>query len=398
MSHRSLNLRPFCLAACVIALLTITSHAQVDRRPNAAVGSDPARGVQRASCVLRLDYDPNRGNRTMESQTLNAMLTSTMLVDPAAEKALGLGPGAWPKVAQIELIPAGNSAVKLTVTLTAHPGFTVPPDGAQAFLDELTSRAQAAVDQMAQRQEQAYEERRAALEKLLTAARERLSAIQAQLRDARGTVTTFDGDPEIRMLSRNPATERQAIENTLAGARARLAVYEKEMANGGDGATTRPAGSPWLELIAARERVVEALRAQSGDRTTEVLEAEAELAEARALAAASTASAQPGFDRGDRWRNDLMTLRATVAENEARLALLDQRMGKTPNTSPGPAATTQARVLSPQDIDRLQREEQRARQEVEELTNQLEQLRRERRVGGGAMAPRLLILDGKPRP
>ncbi len=95
-------------------LISTAAVAQVERRrsPSGAVAAaGEVAGAQRASCVLQIDFDANRGNRGMDIQTLNALLTSTAIVDPAAEKALGLKPDDWPKVAQVELLPAGQVAV-----------------------------------------------------------------------------------------------------------------------------------------------------------------------------------------------------------------------------------------------------------------------------------------------
>lgn len=361
---------------CVL-LLAAPLAAQVGRdRGNMSIGGEGPAGVQRASCVLQLDFGAARSSRLVETKTLNAMLTSTAVVDPAARDALGLGPDSWPKVAQVELVPAGNYAVRLGVTVTHHPEIKVPENAAHAFLDQLSARARHAVDQVGIRQEQALAERRGELEKELAAARERLTAIQAKMREAQAASRTDTG----RSL-RVQGGDRQTLEANMVAQKARLRVIEAEL----EKTETAPATSPWMELIAAREKVVQALR-QRAERAPDdelvLLQAEASLAEARALAAADTSSGRR-FDPIDRWRTEVINLRAAIAEAEARLELM--------GASETPADTTQPAV----DLNQLRQEEMRANQEVSQITSQLEQLRRESLTN---TAPRLLILDGKVEP
>ena len=379
------------VTACLLTA-GATAWAQVDRgRGVAGAGAgqgaagDAARGVQRASCVLQLEFDPNRGMRT-DTQTLNALLTSTAVVDPAAQKALGLGPDAWPKVAQVELIPAGQAAVKLGVTITRNPDVKLPDNAAQSFLDELATRAKAAVDQVGQRQEQAAAERLATLEKEHAAAKKRLEAAQARL-NQRGDAT-FAAGPDSRAMIPNLTIEKQNLETQMAGQRARVKVIEQEIDRLTKTASARGAGSPWTELVAAREKVVQALRARREKGQVDDLDlfrAEADVAEARALAAAQPAQ-RTGFDPLDRWFGEVVTLRANLAESEVRLASVNQRLEKAAaSTHPG----------APQTPEDARQEEAAARQALYDLTSRLEQARRERQLAGGGA--RLLILDGKPR-
>jgi chromosome segregation ATPase len=194
----------------------------------------------------------------------------------------------------------------------------------------------------------------------------------------------------------------QQIEVNLAAQRARLKVIEEEIAKLTAGAAGKPQETSaqaemktaWDSLIAAREKAVAAARSNAGnlDGQVALANAEAELAEARIRAAqASVAARPPGFDAPDRWQGERITLRASIAEQEARLGALSERLAVLQKKSGSPAT----QPVTVYDIERLQRDEQRARQEVDELTNQLDQLRRERRAGGAGSAPKLLVLDGR---
>jgi predicted nucleic acid-binding Zn-ribbon protein len=356
------------------------------------VGDDAARGVQRASWVLQLEFDPNRGNRTMDTQTLNALLTTTAITDPAAKKALDLGPADWPKYAQIELLPAGGMAVKLSVIVTPPPEAKLPADGAQRFLAELTARARVAVEQATKRQEQSSAERRTALEKELATAQERLAKTSAQLREARATLVQDSGD-NLRNNARNLANEIQQLETNLIGQRARLRVVEDEAERlRAVSPATRPSGDIWRDYIAAHERLVQvaqAMRNAGADASTDmrIAQAQVDLAAARVRAATTPTDAAPAtYNPVERWQAERIQLKGSIAESEARLGALTERLSGKANP------TTRAAVVTQYDADQLAQEEARARNEVNELMQQLDQLRRERR-GGGAPT-RLIVLDG----
>jgi hypothetical protein len=288
--------------------------------------------------------------------------------------------------------------VKLSIIVTPVKDVKLPENAAQRLLDELTSRAKAAVDGAALRQERAHDERRAAVEKELAAAQERLAKIQSQLREARSAQGVGSVGPDRDSGGRAIAAEMQQIEVNLAATRARLKVIEDDIAKLG-GKPAAEAQRPdlkalWTELIAAREAAVQAARntPDSPESRLMIAQAEAELAEAKIRAATSSDAIRPGFDSPDRWQGERITLRATIAEQEARLGALSERLAVAKQKEK-PAATQQPTAF---DVDRLQQDEQRARQEVGELTQQLDQLRRERR--GVGMAPKLLVLDGRAEP
>ncbi|HEX8322556.1 MAG TPA: hypothetical protein VF595_01465 [Tepidisphaeraceae bacterium] len=335
--------RSYARAVALIALLASTAFAQVDRtRTTKTPAGDPA-GVQRASCVLQIDFDSNRGNRQFDSQTLNALLTSTTLVDPAAMSALRLEPDAWPKVAQVELTPAGNQAVRLGVTIL--PGANLPPSAAQMFLDALAASAKTAVEKIGGPQDKTLAERLAKLEAQVAEAQKKLDAATAALAAARPT--SFNNfDNEARFSSRNLATERVNLELNLAGHRARLKALDEEMSR------LRPSTQP--------------------------VEAGEPLSTGRSFPMPSVS----GLSVYDRFEVERITLRLNVAENQARVDAIAARMAAT-------GTTTQP---SPGDYERLQQERNTARSNLSNLQNQLEQARRERQSSGTV---RLLILDGR---
>lgn len=334
--------------------------------------------TQRASCVLQLDFDANRGSR-MDASALNALLTSTALIDPAAQAALGLSAEEWPKVAQVELQAAGTYAVKLTVTLSATTGNAVKPGAAKAFMREIANRAKAAIEQ-GNSQDKAGKDRLDQLDKDLATAKAKQSAAEAAVRQARQEVGGIDygGRSSVGMST----IERQAMELSLIGQRARLKSLEASLVQG-RGAADPKARQTSDELVQLRQEALDlATREQAAGqlKASDVMEAKAKLMEAR-LAAEDRArqiaasDVEKGFGRMD---TDIISLRAAIAEGEAKLAYLSERAAK---------ASTAPSV----DLAALSSEEQRARQDVNDLQMQVDNLRRMQRNGGGI---RLVVLDG----
>jgi hypothetical protein len=220
----------------IALLLTTAAFAQVDRRTIRTPAEDPA-GVQRASCVVQIDNDTGRNSgyrQQFDSQTLNAILSSTALLDPVAKKALNLEPSEWPKVAQVELQPAGQLAVRVGVTVS---GATLAPTAAKQFLNELTSAGKLAVEQAGNRSVRATAKRIAGLETELKNAQSRYDAASAALAST-PRPGTVDGDA--RFFGRNIVYERSNMQLTLTGQRARLKVLEKELT------TLKPATQPTI--------------------------------------------------------------------------------------------------------------------------------------------------------
>lgn len=357
---------------CILALWAMGQEAGRPRNRTlpGPVTDASGMGVDRASCVLQIEPDFNRGTR-FDAATLNAMLTSTVLIDPAAKKALGLGPDRWPKVAQVELVAAGNTSVKVIITVGSSTDVKLPEHPASVFLQELIARAKVAVEQKAPRDASA-DEQRAAIERDLAAAKSRLPQLDLAMRQAR---TESAGDLySARNLATSLTIERRTLELSLAGQRARLAAIEKALPAA---PSTQPMDGPMRDIVAVRAQMLDqviALAAEGKKGSLDVLEARLLLAEARL--AASAGSQSPSRDGSDRWENEIISLKASIAEGEAKLALLTQRL-------------QQATTAPVSDYNSLQMDEQRTRQRIQELQNQLDQLNRQSR-----QETRLLVLDG----
>jgi chromosome segregation ATPase len=374
----------------VVLCAGVSAWGQVSRTRSTTPTITPGeagRDVKRASCVLQLDFDANRGNRGFDLQTLNALLTSTAIVDPAAEKALKLAADEWPRNVQIEVVPAGNSAVRLGVTITGDVQAKLPPNAARLLLEELSARAKVAVDAAGSRQDKNRADRLAGLEAELAAAVKELEKASAKVREARAT-----GEGE-RMSGYQPRLDRDQLEINLQAQRARLLVIEAERQRVTVVAATRPSAStplpPWPELITAREKIVATVREQTeaGRQThLDLLQSEASLAEARAMAMLARPDRRE-FDAAERWQSEIVSLKASIAESEARLAAINERFPKSPATQPAGAA------VSAIDVEQLRQDESAARNRVSELRQLIESVRREAR--SAAHFPTLIILDGK---
>ena len=320
------------------------AQAQVDRGRSIKTPTGDTAGIQRVSCVVQLDFDANRGSRTFDVQTLNALLTSTALLDPAAKAGLNLSPAEWPRVAQVELLPAGQYAVRLGVTVTDDG--KVAPTAAQSFLDALIAGAKKAVDQAGNRNDKASTRRIAALQADIDAAQKRYDAASAALA-ASPRNSQYNNFPDVdpRYIARNAAVERASVQLSLAGQRARMKVLDQE-------------------LDALRSTARAATTAPSG-LTDGVLSV-------------------PQQTAYERFNAERITTRLNIAESEARLRLLDERV----------ATTAPANTPVPPDFDRLNMDMSSARNALQQSQSRLDQARLESQNTSGTV--RLLVLDGKP--
>jgi hypothetical protein len=207
-------------AACLLLALSGPALAQT------------APAIQRASCVVRLQYDDDRfGPVPQTAQTLTALFTSTALVDPAVQAALSLTPEQAASVAQIDVQAAGESAVKLTVLV--RPAATTPPDAAAKLLAELTRRAEVTFNGPTTRPD----DRAASLAALIKQRAEvdaRLAGLRAELANAGDAFNRREPATNLRPSLRQQIDE-QSIE--LAVQQATLKSIEEQLPEiGADGA------------------------------------------------------------------------------------------------------------------------------------------------------------------
>jgi hypothetical protein len=329
----------------------------------------------------------------MESATLVALLRSSTITDPAIEKALGVSGPEGRKFVNVDAQVTGNRFVQLTVAVrpnapNAKPGLT------KVVTAELCERLRAAVEQSSKAATAGFDARKASLEADLAAAKDRQKKAQDDLKAARAANPDPSGGSNVRYNYQNLLQQKQQTEMQLVGVRARLKVLNEQQQQQPQTPTTAPAGPPtqsWSRLIELRQKRLDDLKSASAS-ATEIADAEISLAEIRAFAEAIGAltQRQPAMYGGNYAGSsgELTSLRATVAENEARLAALNEQLSKlTPPTSDD--------YVSQEQLSRLQNEESRARNEVDSIQNQLNEMRRNYRLGP---PPTLTVLDGKAKP
>jgi len=311
-----------------------------------------APGQTQASCVLKLTSpQPNRMAMPMDIQTICATLSSTMVDDPAASKALALDAETWPKVAKINVNFSGMNSALLTVVITPSEGIVLPPNAAGALRDELAARAQAVMKQAQKSESDFRSHRQDKLEAEQTDLHKQLADVDSRL----AANQAVNGDPRFGgRIFVVPRMDRQSLVEQLAGLRARQQVLESETQS----STALPNQSPWADVISLRQQETGELKKQlSAGKATEaqLLDAEAQLAEARAESASSD----------DRMQFDRIQLKANIAEAEARLAAMDQ---SNPTTAPAnqPAAM--------ESIADLMDDQRRVRTRLNEVENELDQL------------------------
>lgn len=231
------------------ALLVAATAAAVP-----ALGQAPSTtntlAAQRASCVLRVETDEGRYSGGQQpSQTIVAMLTSTALVDPAMRDALNLDPAAWPEVAQVDVQPAGESAVKLTVIVrpTAQRPIAEPAAAAVRARDALTRRALRAYNGNAATRP---DDRSAAIADL----QRQRAEIDAKLMALRNEMTTA-GERQNRLMIAGREPTRSAFEQQLSDLRAEVASQEATIATIDEQVPKLPA-EPAAEIASLRTKLL----------------------------------------------------------------------------------------------------------------------------------------------
>lgn len=174
----------------------------------------PNTALQRASCVLRIENDERYGPASSSAQTLIAALTSTALIDPAMESVLKLSPTDWPSVAQVEVQPAGEAAVKLTISLKPSDRHQPAAGAARLLLNEITGRAVRSFNGEAPQDE--TEDTLARLRKQRTELDNKLSALRAELDTSMQLTNRRDGGNRLMV--------QMQIEQQIAEARIEIAV------------------------------------------------------------------------------------------------------------------------------------------------------------------------------
>jgi hypothetical protein len=343
------------------------------------------------SVVLQLDSDTSRGERLMDAQGLVLLAKSTALTDPAIEKAFGRTASEARKIVTIDAVPAGSRLIQLTIIL--RNGDPQPPAGAaKALLQELCDRLKAAVAQSSKMSGAAFEAKKASLEADLTAARDRLEKASAALKAARAS-SPAAGNVDSRYALQSLIQQKQQLELNLTGMKVRLKTIQENMpAAPSAPPTTTPSpqasSAATARLIDLRTRKLEQVKASAAKQQAtdaDISDAEASLAEAQALAELIGSVQRPRvFGSYEAGAGDLSTLKANIAENEARLAVIKEQIAAIPQNAPD--------ATSPEQLNRLSNDENRAQNEVSSLQTQLSELTRNAR---GTMPPTLTVLDGR---
>lgn len=348
-------------------------------------------GVQRASGVLRLE-GPGAGVRPpargYDIKTVGEIISSTTFVDAAAKEALGLEPEQWPKVAQIELAPAGEQALKLIVTVRPGGEIELPQQPAAALRRELSRRAQAEVERVAANPEQSAQLMKQINE--LAQRKETLTSRARQLEMRMNSLREQRGESPVRP----PQSQGQVqmLLEQIARNRLRLEAIESVLADWVD--IQKQLRGPGNELVALHEQRVALLQkmVENGQATPlQVLDAQIALGEAR-----RQGLQQAGGSVGplERYINEVISLRVEIAVAEAQLEKLGVAT-TTPATQPATQPTTQPANSGEQlstDVDALTRQLNETRQELAQVSNDLTQAQRRLEELGPPV--RLVIVDG----
>ncbi|MDB5329461.1 MAG: hypothetical protein JWP03_612 [Phycisphaerales bacterium] len=378
------------------AVIYLVSNPQAANRwgvaPAPIVGQTvvaPADIAQQYSCVIRIDVDNdtamNNGHgygMTNDSQSAVALLTSTALADPAAEKVLGLTAEKRRDLVVVNVYPAAFRVARVEVILRKSADVQYKADAGEKLMGALLVNLKAAYAQSAEASRKAIQARREPLEKELDAAKKRADELRAKQREARtqtAGITPNYGDPATSLI--NQRQTKRTLESQLSNYRARLQTLEP---------SSGPLVREWTDVLKLREQRLAELKAGVAKGTAtaaEVTDEEAKLAEAKAQLTRATQDASSSDNGNARFRDgEATTLHTNIADTEDRLKQANDQIARLEDPK--------FMALFEQLPDMLQ-EEQRLRNTISELTGRLDQIRRSTQIEENVV---VTVLDGKEHP
>jgi hypothetical protein len=337
----------------------------------------PADVVQQVSVVLQVDGSMgDDGYNRVDTSSIASLLGSTAVIDSAVKSVLKVTPTQRREIVIVNSQPAGNRYTRLEVALRKTDQVELPPDAAEKVLAALTDRLKAALQESANAARSVQQAREGDLQKQMEGARGRLQEARTKSRETRDALSKLsveisNNDPQY--VIRNTRQQRNQVEAELNRSKARLAALEP---------ASGPLSAEWEEVVKIRTQRLD--DAKKTDNKADIAEAQAKLAEAKAQLASIKRAAEGSDANRSNNRSEASQIRVQIAEQEARLKPLAEAMEK---------------LEDPKFVDlleqqpELQAQEQRARTEINEIQNRLDNFRRI-----AQMDPRIVItvLDGEP--
>jgi len=339
---------------------------------------------QIASSVLQIDAEATISPMTGSTAALDApsaagMLQSSAVLDSAVKKVLGAKARKWRDYVYVSALPSSPRLLRVDVMIVKDRPADwggADEDVAAKLLASITQSLRKTLQESADAQRQFVEKRRAAAEKDLEASRQRLAAVRDKVRKTRietsGITQQYGADP--RSALANLRVQRQQYESQLASHRARLQAIQP---------STTPLVAEWTSLLEVRQRRLDELKADPRATREEVIATERKVSEARSqldvYLRAATAEVQQGRSRN----GEVASLQANLADTEGRLKTINEQVAKLED---------EKLVAMMEELPELQADENRLRNEVNDLANRFDQFRRT--SAGGEIS--LRVLDGQP--
>jgi chromosome segregation ATPase len=274
-------------------------------------------------------------------------------------------------------MPAGRYT-RLDVSLRKNDKLDLPANAARDLLAALCDRLKGALEESARATRDVQQSRSQELQRQMDDAKNRLQEVRSKTKSFRDAMSQLpndygSGDPQYAL--RNIRQQRNQIESELTRARARLAALEP-----GSG----PLATEWEQVVKLREQRVAALKGEGKTSASELSEAQAKLAEARAQLAALKRADNDGQPTRSGRSSEVPQLKAQIAEIEVRLKPYAEAMAKLEDPKIAEAADQ---------MQDMQMQEQRVRSEITEIQNRMDSFRRT-----AQFEPKIVVtvLDGEP--
>ncbi len=369
------------IAVTAFLLASTCAFAQTRRRAdgNIAGAEWMAPNAAVRSVVLQLERLSDRGQNFMDARMIAAVAKSTAITDAALTKCFDKPIDELRPLVNIEAEPANESYITLTVAVS-NADKTLGENPSGVVLAELCKQISVAVEKSAETQIEPLRARRLRLLEQIGEARTKFDAINAEY-NRLAPLLENAGYPRISARSELEKQKSQ-LTGTIASNRAHIAQGEKTNVELDARSSSRPA--PLLT------RIVEIRQAQYDRFVAKVAagqasQEEVELAELALLEVKIKLSEQTGSNYIS-GRVELANLRATLAGQEAQLAVIDAQLKELPAPTTAPSATPQ---LSMNQLNDINSDRQMARSRLQNLENELNQFDQQY---GNLRAPKVVPL------
>lgn len=272
-----------------------------------------------ASCMLQIDGVRDTDGSTIDANAISGLLTTTLLREAAAAKALGFSREETIKFVSIRTQPAGERFVRLYAGLRKNLGRDFAPDAPQQLLWAMCDGLRQSLDQSNKAKADLAAKAAADREDKRKKLQAEIDDLNKQIAAATSAAGEFGGSADnVQYQISNLQQQRRNTNQELTRLKRQLGDADPANASG--------LISQWQTLADARQKELNDLLAQQPVDADKVRAATTKLSDALAAVASAKANSESTTARRNGY--DVSSLKSQIAESEQRLADYDAQLKK----------------------------------------------------------------------